>query len=79
MNHIFIKLDSFEKIRKFIYITSILDYDLNLVSEKYTVDGKSIMGILSLDLAKEILVNVVNSNQYPKELEGFMTEASLAI
>lgn len=79
MNHIFIKLDSFDKIKKFINITSTLNYDLDLISGKYAVDGKSIMGILSLDLSKEILVSVVNSSEYPKVLEEFMIQASLDI
>ncbi|HWT76071.1 MAG TPA: HPr family phosphocarrier protein [Mobilitalea sp.] len=67
-----ISLDTFDKIKKFINISSLLHYELDLISGKYVVDGKSIMGILSLDLSNPLKVNVVDSNTYPKELEEFM-------
>lgn len=67
-----IKLDSFDKIKKFINITSVLEYDIDLTSDKYVVDGKSIMGILSLDLSKPVTVRTVDTDRYPKELEEFI-------
>lgn len=73
MSVFLIKLDSFEKIKRFIKITSQLDYDLDLVSGRYVVDGKSLMGIFSLDLSKTIEVHLPDGiDTYPKELEEFM-------
>lgn len=73
MNKVLIKLDTFDKIRKFVDLTGQLEYDLDLISGRYVVDGKSIMGIFSLDLSKPIEVNVYNNNGgYPKELEEFI-------
>jgi phosphocarrier protein HPr len=73
LNKVLIKLDTFDKIRKFVDLTGQLEYDLDLISGRYVVDGKSIMGIFSLDLSKPIEVNVYNSNGgYPKELEEFI-------
>ena len=72
MIQVFVQLDSFEKIKDFINITNKLDYDLDLVADKYIVDGKSIMGILSLDLSKPIMVQIINSNEYPDELIDFI-------
>lgn len=73
MNRIWIKLDTFEKIRKFINITCHLEYELDLISGRYVVDGKSIMGIFSLDLSNPIELNMVNcKDAYPKELEEFI-------
>ena len=35
-----------------------LDYDFDLVSGRYVIDAKSIMGIFSLDLSKPIDLNI---------------------
>lgn len=73
MDKIWINLDTFEKIRKFSDITCRLDYDLDLISGRYVVDGKSIMGIFSLDLTKPIELKLIGlEDYYPKELEEFM-------
>ena len=34
------------------------DYDFDLVSGRYVIDAKSIMGIFSLDLSKPIDLNI---------------------
>lgn len=71
---IMISLDTFDKIKKFINITSLLPYDLDLISGKYVVDGKSIMGVLSLDLSNPLEVHVIGSSEYPKELNEFIIQ-----
>ena len=51
-----IKLDTIEKVKKF---TSIVDKFVNeiyLISNRYIIDAKSIMGIFSLDLTKPLEV-----------------------
>ncbi|MBH1941160.1 HPr family phosphocarrier protein [Mobilitalea sibirica] len=75
MNNLKIKLNTFDKIKHFVNMAYRLDYDLSLISGNYVVDGKSIMGIFSLDLSKPIEVNFSNNdtvNDYPKELEEFI-------
>jgi hypothetical protein len=68
-----IKLDTFDKIKRFISIAEKLDYDIDLISGRYVVDGKSIMGIFSLDLSKPIEVHIPESIDInPKELSEFM-------
>lgn len=70
---IMIHLNTFEQIKRFLNISNRLDYELNLVSGRYEVNGKSIMGILGLDLSKPVEVKIVNQqNYYPQELEEFM-------
>jgi hypothetical protein len=54
-----------------------LEYDLKLISEKFIVDGKSIMGIFCLDLSKPIIVDILQGeNIYPRELEEFMVKVA---
>lgn len=76
MKKIEIYLDTFDKIKNFVNTTYNLDYELDLISGRYVVDGKSIMGIFSLDLTKPIEVRIVKVAEgivpYPKELEEFM-------
>ena len=70
--NIMINLDSIDKVKRFIDISPTLNYDLDLISEQYVVDGKSVLGILRLDLSKPVQVNVLNTGEYPIELEEFM-------
>ena len=53
-----IRLSTIVEVRDFVNIVTAFDGDVDLVSGKYTVDGKSIMGIFSLDLLDPITVNV---------------------
>ncbi|MDF2944135.1 MAG: hypothetical protein K0S01_2993 [Herbinix sp.] len=76
MKKIKISLNSFDKVKDFVDITCKLDYDIDLISGRYVVNGQSIMGIFSLDLSKPIDVTIVNERnamqEIPKELEEFM-------
>ena len=75
MKHVTILLDTFEKIKKFVNIAYQLDYELDLISGRYVVDGKSIIGIFSLDLSRPIEVRIFRDmDQCPKELEEFIYE-----
>lgn len=53
-----VKFTTFEEIKLFIRYTSSLDSRVTIYSGKYVVDGKSIMGILSLDLENTLIVVV---------------------
>lgn len=47
-------LQSFEDVKKFVDITNSKDYPIELLSGKYVINAKSIMGIFSLDLTKPV-------------------------
>ena len=49
-----IMLSSIDDVKNFVNLVSKCDYDVDLVSGRYVVDAKSIMGIFSLDLSKPI-------------------------
>ena len=44
--------------KNFVNIVCKYDFDIDLISDRYVVDAKSIMGIFSLDLTKPINVQV---------------------
>lgn len=49
-----IQLSTIDRVKDFVNAISDFDFGVDLVSGKYCVNGKSIMGIFSLDLAKPI-------------------------
>lgn len=59
----------------FVNIVSVFEGGVNLSSGRYIVDGKSIMGIFSLDLSKPIKLEVEQwKEEYFQLLERFMIE-----
>ncbi len=53
-----ISLNSIDKVKAFVNEITKFDSDFDLVSGRYVIDAKSIMGIFSLDLSKPIDLNV---------------------
>ena len=45
-------------VKSFVNEITKFDYDFDLVSGRYVIDAKSIMGIFSLDLSKPIDLNI---------------------
>ena len=58
MKTVKISLNSIDKVKSFVNDITKYDYDFDLVSGRYVIDAKSIMGIFSLDLSKPINLNV---------------------
>ena len=51
-------LESISDVKDFVNTVAKFDFEVDLVSGRYAVDAKSIMGIFSLDLAKPIQMNI---------------------
>ena len=58
MKTVQISLNSIDKVKSFVNDITKFDYDFDLVSRRYVIDAKSIMGIFSLDLSKPIDLNI---------------------
>lgn len=58
MKTVKICLNSIEKVKSFVNDITKFDVDFDLVSGRYVIDAKSIMGIFSLDLSKAIELNI---------------------
>ena len=58
MKTVQISLNSIDKVKSFVNDITNFDYDFDLVSGRYVIDAKSIMGIFSLDLSKPIDLNI---------------------
>lgn len=58
MKTVNISLNSIDRVKSFVNDISKFDSDFDLVSGRYVIDAKSIMGIFSLDLSKPIALNI---------------------
>ncbi len=54
MKSVKIRLSTIADVRDFVNIVAAYDGEIDLISGRYVVDGKSIMGIFSLDLLSPI-------------------------
>ena len=54
MKTVQISLNSIDKVKSFVNAITQYEYDFDLISSRYVIDAKSIMGIFSLDLSKPI-------------------------
>lgn len=62
-------LKDFEAVKNFVDIANEKPYDIELLSGKYVVNAKSIMGIFSLDLTKP-LVMVAHTDSHAELLRA---------
>ncbi|MGN0250355.1 MAG: HPr family phosphocarrier protein [Oliverpabstia sp.] len=65
-----IRLDSIKKVEEFVGITSRYSGKIEVSSGVYTVDGKSIIGIFSLELGSNLCVKIDDV----KDFQSFIQE-----
>ncbi|MBR0085253.1 MAG: HPr family phosphocarrier protein [Lachnospiraceae bacterium] len=58
MKTVKVSLNSIDAVKSFVNVVTKYDSDFDLVSGRYVIDAKSIMGIFSLDLSKPIDLNI---------------------
>ena len=69
MKTVQISLNSIDKVKSFVNDITKFNNDFDLVSGRYVIDAKSIMGIFSLDLSKPINLN----NHAEENIDEIMT------
>ncbi|MFG6332618.1 MAG: HPr family phosphocarrier protein [Lachnospiraceae bacterium] len=77
MKTVHISLNSIDKVKAFVNEITKFDNDFDLVSGRYVIDAKSIMGIFSLDLSKPIELNIhseKNAEEILKVLAPYIVE-----
>ena len=65
-----ISLNSIDKVKSFVNDLTKFDSDFDLVSGRYVIDAKSIMGIFSLDLSKPIELTIHESDEIDEILKA---------
>ena len=58
MTTVSISLNSIEKVKSFVNEIAKYECDFDLISGRYIIDAKSIMGIFSLDLSQPITLKI---------------------
>ena len=70
MKTVKISLNSIDKVKSFVNDLTKFDTDFDLVSGRYVIDAKSIMGIFSLDLSKPIDLAIHTEDNLNEILEA---------
>lgn len=65
-----ISLNSIDKVKSFVNDISGFNAEFDLVSGRYVIDAKSIMGIFSLDISKPIDLNIHTEDDGTKIMEA---------
>lgn len=58
-----VNLNNIESAKKFVEICNYYQSDINVYSGRYIIDGKSILGILSLNLLNPVEVEIVSKSE----------------
>ena len=58
MKNVKVSLNSIEKVKAFVTEVNRFNAEFDLVSGRYVIDAKSMMGIFSLDISKPIDLNI---------------------
>ena len=78
MRAVNIKLSLAENVKSFVNIANRHPYDIDLRAGRHVVDGKSILGIFSLDLSKPIELNIHsedgNIDEIVEKLKPFIVD-----
>lgn len=73
MKTVKISLNSIDKVKAFVNDVTKFNADFDLVSGRYVIDAKSIMGIFSLDLSKPIELNIHDDEDMDEILKAIET------
>ena len=69
MKTVKISLDSIDKVKTFVNDINRFNAEFDLVSGRYVIDAKSIMGIFSLDISRPIDLNIHNADNLDEIME----------
>ena len=71
-----IQLNAINDVKEFVNTVMRFNYDIDLVSGRYGIDAKSIMGIFSLDLSKpiELVAHTEDPDELVKAISKFIVD-----
>ena len=76
MTTVTLSLQAINDVKEFVNIVMRFDFDVDLVSGRYAIDAKSIMGIFSLDLSKpiELHAHTDNAKEFLDAIDKFIVK-----
>ena len=69
-----ISLGTIESVKKFVWKIAGFDEDFEIICGKYIIDAKSILGILSVDLSKPVLLRINAEGDKLEEIKKAVKE-----
>lgn len=69
-----IRINTIEDVKNFVAVVTGVDFDVDIISGRYAIDAKSIMGIFSLDLSKDLELKIHSDNcgEFLDEIKNFI-------
>ena len=68
-----ISLNSIDKVKSFVNAITQFEFDFDLISGRYVIDAKSIMGIFSLELSKPLRLEIEDwKEEYAAVIERYL-------
>lgn len=58
-----IKINSIDEVKEFVSIVTRYEFDVDVITDKYSVNAKSIMGIFSIDLSNELVMKAHTNDE----------------
>lgn len=74
MSEITVLLNEIDKVKSFVNVTIKFDADMDLISGRYIIDAKSIMGIFSMDLSKPVVLKIHEEGEKAEEIVKALEE-----
>ena len=77
MKSLKLSLNSIDKVKEFVNLINTFDGDFDLVSDRYVIDAKSIMGIFSLDISNDLRLDIYDDSEadaVAKALDKFIVK-----
>ena len=76
MRTVQVNINSIDKVKSFVNTVTAFDAEFDLISGRFVIDAKSIIGIFSLDLSKPITLNIYNDDddRILESLKPFIVE-----
>lgn len=69
-----ILLSSISDVKRFVSAAALADCEIDVISGRYVVDGKSILGLFSVDLAKPVRVEIHGTEAQAEALREKLLE-----
>lgn len=63
MTEFYVRLHSMADVKRFVTSASVVPVDIDVISGRYTVDAKSMLGLCSLDLEQPVMVRVYGADE----------------
>lgn len=70
MRDVKVQLSSIDDVKNFVQAASGFTTDIDLVSGRYLIDAKSILGIFSLDLGQPVTLRIADDKEAPAVIEA---------